>query len=75
MSPEIYEKVNINGRGAIVVFAAHAGNYDYISRNTVSRQYWHSRGVEVRRDDAGRAMLRCHFTGAGAKIIFFGINK
>lgn len=74
-SPEIYEKINDNGRGAIVVFAEHPGAYTYISRNAVSGGCWHTAGADVRVDKDGHAVVQAHFTKPGAQILFFGLNQ
>jgi alpha-galactosidase len=74
-SPEVHEKINAaNGRGAVCVFAAAAGRYTYVTANTVTEMgLWHTDGVRVERDRAGRARLTLDFAHPGAKIVLFGV--
>jgi alpha-galactosidase len=75
-SPEIYEKINPeNGNGAIVIFSSHRGNYEYVSRNKPNIKYWATKGVDVKFDNEGNAVINVSFDKAEAKIIFFGIEK
>ncbi len=75
-SPEVYEKVNPEtGKGAIVIFSSHGGNYTYISRNKVDSAFWNSQGAEVTIDSSGLAKINATFKNAEAKIIFFGIKE
>jgi alpha-galactosidase len=74
-SPEVYEKINPQtGKGAVVVFSSHAGNYSYITKHIVSSECWKSRGTKVS-FEGGRAIIRAEFPGAEGKIIFFGANS
>ena len=75
-SPEVHEKINAaTGRGAVCLFAAVAGNYTYVTEHTVAAgKPWHTDGVTVHRDGAGRAILTVEFTKPGAAIVFFGVS-
>jgi alpha-galactosidase len=75
-SPEVHEKINpATGRGAVCVFAAATGRYQYITETVVTEQgLWHTEGVEVQRDVKGRALLTLDFAAPGAKIILFGVT-
>ncbi len=73
-SPEIYEKIAGNGRGAVCLFASAAGRYSYITVRSVEQNFAATDGVEVTFDAQGRAMLTCDFAGAGAKIVYFGVT-
>lgn len=75
-SPEVYEKINPKtGRGAIVIFSSHQGNYEYISQNMPNQKYWSTKGVDVSVDKQGHAVIKTVFDKAEAKIIFFGVNN
>ena len=71
-SPEIHEKINGNGRGAVVVFANGGGEHAYVTEHRVEPVLWKGGDVSVDVDGKGRAVLRCRFDGAGACIVFFG---
>ena len=75
-SPEVHEKINgATGRGAVCLFAAAAGTYTYVTEHPVAGSYpWHTDGVTVKRDAAGRAILTAEFTKSGAAIVFFGVS-
>ena len=74
-SPEIYEKINPkSGKGAIVIFSSHAGNYSYISKQKVASGLWTTDGVKVKINKAGLAKIELEFNTAEAKIIFFGVE-
>jgi alpha-galactosidase len=74
-SPEIHEKLSsTSGRGAVVMFAALAGSYTYVTVNKTVAEHWASDGVTVSRDAEGRAQIDATFTQPGAKIIFFGAH-
>ena len=74
-SPEIYEKINKeNGNGAIVIFSSHRGNYEYVSRHKPDSKYWSTKGVDVKFDKEGQAVINVSFDKAEAKIIFFGVE-
>jgi len=74
-SPEVYEKINPeNGKGAVVIFSSHAGNYSYITHNKPSKNFWATRGADVSIDKAGQAKINVEFNAAEAKIIFFGVK-
>jgi alpha-galactosidase len=74
-SPEVHEKIAQTGRGVVCVFASARGRYTYVTQNTVAEGVWHNEGVTLRKDSAGRAVLTCEFTEAGAKLAFFGVGK
>ncbi|MDZ7607407.1 MAG: hypothetical protein U5K79_17885 [Cyclobacteriaceae bacterium] len=72
-SPEVYEKMNpSNGKGLIVMFSSHRGDYTYITKVKPNSTIWHNNGVEVTLMQDGYARISAHFEGADAKIIFFG---
>jgi alpha-galactosidase len=74
-TPEIHEKISERtGRGAVVVFATAPGRYEYVTRNAVVDERWHTGGVEIVTDDCGRARLTCTFQQPGAKIVLFGAS-
>jgi len=70
-SPEIYEKINTNGKGCVVIFANAKGTYNYITENKVSKSNWNNEGVKLITDKKGRANIRVEFDEPSAKIIFF----
>jgi hypothetical protein len=73
MSPEIHEKINATThKGAVIVFANAAGDYNYVTRNTANKINWHTEGITVQYDKKGRAIINMKFTESSAKIIFFG---
>jgi alpha-galactosidase len=75
-SPEIYEKINPKtGKGAIVIFSSHKGNYQYVSTNIPNRKIWNTEGVEIKFDNEGHAVINASFEKVDAKIIFFGIDN
>ncbi len=75
-SPEIYEKINKeNGNGAMVILSSHRGNYEYVSRHKPNTKYWATKGVDVKFDKAGNAVVNVSFDKAEAKIIFFGVER
>jgi alpha-galactosidase len=72
-SPEIYEKINPEtGKGCVVIFANHKGNYSYVTQNKTVPQNWHTDGVIMRRDEQGRVVIEASVEESSAKIIFFG---
>lgn len=74
-SPEVHEKINPRtGRGVVCVFAAAAGTYTYVTRQAVAAADWHTEGVAVSRDAAGRAVLECRFAKPGAQLCFLGVS-
>jgi len=74
-SPEVYEKVNKeNGKGAIVLFSSHKGSYEYVSKSKPNPKYWSTKGVDIKFDKEGFAVIKVSFEKAEAKIIFFGVN-
>ncbi len=74
-SPEVYEKINPEtGKGAIVIFSSHSGNYKYISKHKVAPELWKTNGVDVEIDKAGLAKINVEFKTTEAKIIFFGVE-
>jgi alpha-galactosidase len=73
-SPEVYEKINpVTGKGAVVIFSSHAGNYSYITRQKPGQKTWKTRGVDLSFDKEGHAVIYSKFLEAEAKIIFFGV--
>lgn len=85
--PEIHEKINpATGKGAVVVFIANRGVYEYITERTVDEKYWATDGTTVDRLADGRAKItitnETHIGWAGdadkvawAKIIYFGVTS
>ncbi len=75
VSPEVYEKINpVTGKGAVVIFSSHAGNYSYITRQKPDQKTWKTRGVDLSFDKEGHAVIFSKFLEAEAKIIFFGVE-
>ena len=75
-SPEVYEKINKeNGKGAMVLFSSHKGSYEYVSRSKPNQKYWSTKGVDIKFDKEGYAVIKVSFDKAEAKIIFFGVEK
>jgi alpha-galactosidase len=74
-SPEVYEKINTNGRGVVSLFASASGSYTYTTRaGALAQSCWHNPGVSVSFDDAGRARITARFEKSGAKVILFGVD-
>lgn len=71
-NPEIHEKLNENGRGAVVAFAGNSGRYTAVTSRRVDRNVWHTEGADVSFDAEGRAKLSFTFRAPGAHIVFFG---
>ena len=72
-SVEIHEKIDPQtGRGAVVLFGNGRREVSYVTEATVDQDFWFTEGVDVRFDDAGRAIIRATFSETSAKIIFFG---
>lgn len=75
-SPEVYEKINKeNGKGAMVVFSSHKGSYEYVSKSKPNQKYWSTKGVDIKFDNEGYAVIKVSFEKAEAKIIYFGVEK
>jgi len=75
-SPEIYEKINpVTGKGAVVIFSSHAGNYNYTTQNKVLQNHWETAATSVLIGSDGKARIKAEFKTAEAKIIFFGIKN
>lgn len=74
-SPEIYEKINPDTScGAVVMFASAAGEYRYVTSNSVNKNIWMTDGVTVVRDERGQAVITAPFNKPGAHIIYFGVE-
>ena len=74
-SPEIYEKISSStGKGAVVIFATHPGDYEYVTSHKAVTQHWNSDGVTIHFDGSGRATIQAQFEKPGAKILFFGVK-
>lgn len=73
-SPEIYEKLAENGRGAVVIFSSATGRYTYVTAHTTARSFDATDGTAIRYDTAGRAVIDFTFDEPGAKIVFFGVT-
>ncbi len=79
-APEVHEKIALNGRGVVAIFANH-GTYRYVTANHADSRVWHDEGTTVTFDGAGRAIITANFPEqpgtfpkAGAHIVFFGVN-
>jgi hypothetical protein len=73
-SPEIYEKIAENGRGAVCFFATAHGKYRYVTQHAPDKKWWATEGVTVSYDAKGRAVIDAEFNPGGAKVIFFGVK-
>jgi alpha-galactosidase len=72
---EVYEKINAgNGRGEVVLFS-NGGHFHYITTHRVDPRIWHTEGIKVHPDKAGRAVIDTDFDGSSAKILFFGVKE
>lgn len=75
-SPEVHEKIHpATGRGVVVIFAAAAGRYVYITENRVATTWVSPQQTPVRLDPEGRAVLECTFAKPGAQVVFFGARE
>lgn len=75
-SPEVHEKISAaSGRGVVCLFASASGTYTYITENRVAPGIGHNDGVQVTMDPQNRARIDAAFDGAGAKIVFFGVEE
>jgi alpha-galactosidase len=75
-SPEVYEKINKeNGKGAMVVFSSHRGSYEYVSKSKPNQKYWSTKGVDIKFDKDGYAVIKVSFEKAEAKIVYFGVDQ
>jgi alpha-galactosidase len=72
---EVREKINTNGRGAVVIFATGKGKFTYVTSNKVSTDFVSSPGSTIKLDEKGRAMITVVFEDADAAIVWFGTNK
>jgi alpha-galactosidase len=72
-SHEIYEKINPEtGRGIVVIFANHKGNYQYITSKSVSANSTVSNPtINVNRGAEGNAIIRIQSSEKGAYIVYF----
>lgn len=74
-SPEIHEKIDERtGRGIVSIFATASGEYTYVTRRKVDTLFWSGPGAEIRRDEAGRAVITARFEKAGARLAMFGVR-
>ena len=72
-SPEVHEKINpVNGRGAIVIFAASGGTFCYATQHVVSPDFFATAGVDVQRLASGQALIRVTLEPRASAIVFFG---
>ncbi len=75
-SHEIYEKINpTTGKGIIVLFANHKGEYFYVSKSKVDPGIIADEGLTVTVDADGYAVVKAACEKSEAKIIFFGCKK
>jgi alpha-galactosidase len=72
---EIHEKLNKNGRGAVVVFANGKGQISYVTRNRVASDFISAPGSIVKIDGKGRAVITVDFKDSDAAIVWFGIKE
>jgi alpha-galactosidase len=72
---EVHEKLNKNGRGAVVVFANGKGKLSYVTSNKVAANYISSPGSSVQIDAKGRAIITVEFKEPDAAIFWFGIKE
>jgi alpha-galactosidase len=72
-SPEVYEKINNNGRGLVSLFSSHRGSYTYVTKNVVDAQCWQTEGATVHIDSQGRAVIEVVFDKPGARVALFGV--
>lgn len=72
---EVREKVNKNGRGAVVFFGNGKGKYSYTTTNLVSPDFVSSPDAKVKIDEKGRAVITVEFNEPDAAIIWFGIKE
>jgi alpha-galactosidase len=72
---EVHEKLNKNGRGAVVVFANGTGKISYVTRNRVAPDFVPSPGSTVEIDAKGRAVITVDFKEPDAAIFWFGIKE
>jgi alpha-galactosidase len=70
--PEIHEKLDATGRGAVVLFASHAGRYRHITSRPVDPDFTATEDLTVELDADGHAVLTAHFAEPSARIVFFG---
>lgn len=73
-TPEIHEKVDADGRGAVCLFAPRAGRYTYVTNHAVDGRHAAMDGVEVERLPSGRAKISVTLDGWGGKAAFFGAD-
>jgi alpha-galactosidase len=75
-SPEVYEKVYTNGRGAISLFASASGTYTYVTRAAnLSPNFWHNDGVSVEFDQFGRCAHNGSVCEAERKRCYSAYNR
>ncbi len=74
-TPEIHEKISPAGRGAVVLFATSSGEFTYVTRAPVVRQFWQTGGAEVEFDAQGRARIQARLDKPGAVVLFFGAGE
>ncbi len=72
---EVREKINTNGRGAVVVFANGKGKISYVTSNKVASDFISPEGTSLKLDDKGRAVITIDFKEADAAILWFGIKE
>jgi hypothetical protein len=58
----------------VVVFSTRAGSCTHVTEIPVVEGWWHTDGVRVALDRLGRAKIEATFAGAGAEIVFFGVQ-
>lgn len=73
--PEVHEKLDAAGRGAVALFANRGGGYRHVTGRAVDPdQLWTSPGLTVTIDERGHAVLEATFDAAGARLAFFGVD-
>lgn len=74
-APEIHEKIDPQGRGAIVLFTNHAGTFHHVSTQPIDANHlWTSPGSTVDIMTNGHAVITATFAKPGAVYAFFGID-
>ncbi|MGI6495450.1 MAG: alpha-galactosidase [Kiritimatiellia bacterium] len=70
-SPEIHEKLDAQGRGAVCLFANERGGQTYVTEHATAPLLWTSENCTVTRDAKGRAILHARFDSPDAAIALF----
>ena len=57
-----------------MVFSSHKGSYEYVSKSKPNQKYWSTKGVDIKFDNEGYAVIKVSFEKAEAKIVYFGVD-